>query len=157
MDVAGSQTDRWFALTLDMWVGLLWAGWTFVFAGGGQSALIDTRDPPVTWTGRIYFVAYRLFTMGNGDFSPADGIWQIVTGLTTASGMLFVTMSVLYILSVLSAVSRKRSFAMGVTGIGTRSEIFVENGWDDDAEDFHEFDLPLDTLSTQLDMLAEQH
>jgi hypothetical protein len=144
-------------LTLGVWVGLLWAGWTFVFAGGGQQALIDTRDAqPVTWAGRIYFVAYTMFTMGNGDFTPADGVWQIATALTTASGMLFVTMSVSYVLSILGAVTQKRSFATGVTGIGTRSEVFVETGWDD-AEDFHELDLPLDTLSTQLDTLMEQH
>ena len=58
-------------LTLVMWVGLLWVGWTFVFAGGGQDALRYTRGPrSVTWTGRIYFVAYTMFTMGNGISLP---------------------------------------------------------------------------------------
>lgn len=145
-------------LTLVMWVGLLWAGWTFVFAGGGQDALRYTRAPrPVTWTGRIYFVAYTMFTMGNGDFTPGVGIWQIATAVTTASGMLFVTMSVSYVLSVLGAVSQKRSFATGVSGVGTRSEVFVETGWNEEDEDFHELDLRLDTLASELDTLTEQH
>lgn len=145
-------------LTLVLWVGLLWAGWTFVFAGGGQEALTYTRaSRPVTWTGRIYFVAYTMFTMGNGDFTPAVGVWQVATGLTTASGMLFVTLSVSYVLSVLGAVSQKRSFATGVSGVGTRSEVFVKTGWDEEAEDFHELDFQLDTLASQLDTLTEQH
>lgn len=160
---AGSWHSRMLSLagpliliaTLLMWVALIWAGWTFLFAGG-ESALIDTRDKDsVTWAERIYFVAYTMFTMGNGDFSPNGSVWQIATSLTTASGMLFVTMSVSYVLSVLGAVSQKRSFASGVTGLGERSEQFLQSGWD--KKDFHALDLPLSTLSSQLSTLEAQH
>lgn len=141
--------------TLVMWVGLLWAGWTFVFAGG-DPGLADTRDPgPTGWIERVYFVGYTIFTMGNGDFTPTSGAWQIATALTTASGMLFVTMGVTYVLSVLGAVVDKRTFASSVTGIGTRSEQFVRDGWN--GEDLHELDLPLDTLASQVSRLAKQH
>ena len=142
-------------LTLLMWVGVIWAGWTLVFAGG-ENALIDTRDGgPVTWTGRGWYVAYTMFTDGNGDFTPNGGVWQIASSLTTASGMLFVTLAVSYVLSILAAVADKRSFAKGVTGLGERSEAFVRAGWN--GEGFHDLDLPLDTLSAELNMLAEQH
>jgi hypothetical protein len=142
-------------VTLVTWIGLIWAGWTLVFAGG-ETALIDTRNAePVTWTGRIYFVAYTMFTMGNGDFTPGGSVWQIAAALTTASGMLFVTLGVSYVISVLGAVAQKRSFAGSVTGLGTRSEAFVRNGWDDGS--FHGLDLPINTLSSELDLLAEQH
>jgi hypothetical protein len=142
-------------LMLTMWIALIWGGWTFVFAGG-ENALTDTRDTgPISWAERTYFVAYSLFTMGNGDFTPTDGIWQIATSLTTASGMLFVTMGVSYVLSVLGAVVDKRSLASTVTGIGTRSEAFVRDGWN--GEDFHELDLPLDTLASDVGRLAKQH
>lgn len=141
--------------TLVAWVGLLWAGWTFTFAGG-EEALVDARDAePVTWAGRIYFVAYAMFTMGNGDFSPVDGAWQLATSVTTASGMLFVTLGVSYVLSVLGSVARKRAFAGSVTGLGTRSEAFVRNGWDHGG--FQGLDLPINTLASELDLLAEQH
>lgn len=142
-------------LTLTLWVALIWGGWTFVFAGG-ENALTDTRDVgPISWAERTYFVAYSMFTMGNGDFTPTDGIWQIATSLTTASGMLFVSLGVSYVLSVLGAVVDKRSFASTVTGIETRSEAFVRDGWN--GEDLHELDLPLDTLASDLGRLAKQH
>lgn len=142
-------------LTLTLWVALIWGGWTFVFAGG-ENALTDTRDVgPISWAERTYFVAYSMFTMGNGDFTPTDGIWQIATSLTTASGMLFVSLGVSYVLSVLGAVVDKRSFASTVTGIETRSEVFVRDGWN--GEDLHELDLPLDTLASDLGRLAKQH
>jgi hypothetical protein len=143
------------SLTLAMWVAFIWGGWTFVFAGG-ENALTDTRDVgPISWAERTYFVAYSMFTMGNGDFTPTDGIWQIATSLTTASGMLFVSLGISYVISVLGAVVDKRSFASTVTGIETRSEAFVRDGWN--GEDFHELDLPLDTLASDLGHLAKQH
>jgi hypothetical protein len=142
-------------LTLVMWVGFIWAGWTFLFAGGENALIAARSDVPVTWTGRIYFVAYTMFTMGNGDFYPPTGIWQIATSLTTATGMLFVTMGVSYVLSVLGAVAEKRSFASSVTGLGTRSEELVESSWN--GEGFEGLDLPLNSLTSQLDLLANQH
>jgi hypothetical protein len=142
-------------VSLITWVTLLWVGWTFLFAGG-DGALMDTNtQEPVTWAGRIYFVANALFTMGNGEFSPTSGFWQIATGLTTASGMLFVTLSVSYVLSVMSAVAQKRAFATGVTGLGLHSTALVAQGWN--GEDFHALDLPLNALVSQLSLLADQH
>ncbi len=141
--------------TLFVWVALIWAGWVFLFAGDTGS-IFDTRDDePVTWVGRIYFVAFSMFTMGNGDFAPRDGFWQIATSFTTASGMLFVTMGVSYVLSILSAVNVKRAFASGVTGLGQRGEAFVRAGWD--GESISSLNLPLSTLASQLGLLAEQH
>lgn len=140
--------------TLMMWITLLWAGWAFLFASDDGS-LIDPSGAGVTWTGRIYFVAYSMFTMGNGDFSPAEGWWQIATSLTTATGMVVVTLGVTYVLSVVSAVAHKRAFAASVTGLGARSEDFVVTAWN--GTDFHALDLPLNTLSSELALLADQH
>ncbi|WP_123622715.1 two pore domain potassium channel family protein [Halorubrum sp. CSM-61] len=141
--------------TLVMWVGLIWGGWTLVFAGG-ENALIAARDDvPLTWGGRIFYVAYTMFTMGNGDFYPPAGVWQIASSLTTASGMLFVTMGVSYVLSVLGAVSNKRSFASSVSGMGADSERLVSAAWD--GEDFDGLHLPLNSLASRLDTLADQH
>lgn len=41
-----------------------------------------------------------------------------MTTLSTVSGMLFITLSVTYLLNVLNAVTQKRSFASGVSGLG---------------------------------------
>ncbi len=143
-------------LTLFTWVGVLWAGWILLFASS-EGAIIDppNQEPVTAWPARIYFVAYALFTMGNGDFSPSNGFWQLMTSLTTASGMLFITLGVSYVLSVLSAVNQRRAFANGVSGLGARSEEFLCNGWN--GEDFRALDLPLHAMSGQLSRLAEQH
>ncbi len=138
-----------------MWITLLWAGWTLVFAGA-ENALRDTIDGgPISWVERVYFVGYTMFTMGNGDFAPRDGVWQLATAATTASGMLFVTLIITYVLSVLDAVTQKRSFATDVSGLGLRGETVVRTSWDGEA--FTGLDLLLDTFSSELNELTANH
>ena len=142
------------AATLFMWITLLWAGWVLLFASD-EGSLIPSADIGVSWTGRIYFVAYSMFTMGNGDFVPAPGRWQIATSLTTATGMVIVTLSVTYVLSIVTAVAQKRSFAASVTGLGRRPEEFVITAWN--GRDFHSLDPTLNSLASQLALLSDQH
>lgn len=140
---------------LATWITLLWGGWAFIFAGG-ESSIIDTvnRDH-VSWSDWIYFSGYTIFTLGNGDFAPQEGVWQIMTTLATASGMLFITLSVTYILNVLSAVTQKRSFASGVSGLGEHSTEILLTSWN--GEEFEGLELPLNTFTSQLNTLTSNH
>lgn len=142
-------------LTLGMWIALLWIGWTFLFAGGDTALVSPQTGEPADWTGHFYYVAYTMFTNGNGDYSPTSGTWEIASSFTTATGMAFVTLGVSYILTVLGAVSEKRAFANSVTGLGERSEAFVRAGWTD--EEFRGLDLPIESLADDLSHLADQH
>lgn len=154
LSLAGPVT---LTLTLLTWLGLLWAGWTFLFVGG-EPSLLGTRDyRPAVWPDQGYFVAYSMFTMGNGDFTPASSAWQVATSLTTGSGMLLVTLSITYVLSVLRAVTQARSFASSVTGLGTKSEEYLQRGWSDDDESFEDLEIQLFRLGSQLDVVTEQH
>ena len=138
-----------------LWVLLIWAGWTFFFAGDAASIYPTGSAGAGTWSSRIWYVAYTMFTVGNGDFMPRDGPWQIVSSLTAASGMLFITMGVSYVISILGSISTKRAFAGSVIGLGRRGEELVEAGWD--GESFRSLELPLSSLTSQLSLLTEQH
>ena len=138
-----------------MWVILLWVGWTLVFASA-EEILIDTLDRGlISWTEWLYFVGYTLFTLGNGDYAVQDGVWQIVAAVTTLNGLVFLTLGATYFLSVLRAVTQKRAFAMGVTGLGTRSEAIVRSAWD--GERFQGLNLLLITYSAELDTLTSNY
>lgn len=82
--------------------------------------LLHAREPggPADWTGRIWFVAYAMSTMGNGDHTPNGDVWQIVASLTTLSGFFLAPLVISYLLSVLGAVVAKRAFAGQVSGMG---------------------------------------
>ncbi len=140
---------------LSVWLALLWVGWTLVFASG-TAPLVDTLgDGSISWFERVYFTGYTIFTLGIGDYVPRNGVWQLATALATASGMLFVTLAVTYVLSVLDAVTQKRSFASSASGLGESGADLVRTSWDGEA--FRGLDVPLTDLASQLDTLTENH
>lgn len=142
-------------LSLAIWIAFLWAGWTLLFASA-ENVLIDTVDArQISWSELIYYTGYTIFTLGNGDFIPQGSLWQIATTLATANGMLFITLSVTYVLSVLGAVTQKRSFATSVNGLGTQGTEILKLGWDGDA--FRGLEMPLNTVATQLNTLTANH
>ncbi|WP_227352803.1 potassium channel family protein [Haladaptatus salinisoli] len=144
-----------FIAGLTAWILLLWGGWTLIFASA-ESALIDTLSRgPISWFDLVYFTGYTFFTLGTGDFVPHDGIWQLATTLASGSGLLFVTLSVTYVLSVLDAVTQKRAFASSVTGLGMQSEDLVQASWN--GEEFGGLELTLNTLTSQLNTLTTNH
>lgn len=141
--------------TLLTWILLFWTGWTLLFAGD-SSSFIDTNDNnPISWAERWYVTGYLLFTLGVGDYIMKEGLWQILAVLTAASGLVFITLGVTYILSVLDAVTQKRAFAESVRGMGQNVTEIVSNSWN--GENFHNIDLLLNTFSSQLSTLRSQH
>lgn len=141
--------------TLVMWILLLWAGWSMVFSGE-ESAVVNLTDKSIaTWVERVYYAGYLIFTLGNGDFAPNGSVWQIATVIATGTGMMFITLGVTYLLSVLSAVTSKRSFAESVLSIGDTAGEIVRNSWD--GQDFHNIDLLLNSFSSQLSTITSQH
>ncbi|ANU19446.1 hypothetical protein BBI15_04105 [Planococcus plakortidis] len=133
--------------TLATWIFLLWAGWTFIFASSDM--IVDTKDGgPMSWVEYAYYAGYLIFTLGNGEFAPDDGIWQIVAIFATGTGMLFITFGVTYLLQVLSAVTEKRSLAASISGIGKNPASLVNNAWN--GQNFDHLNLLLDTFANEL-------
>ena len=69
--------------------------------------------------------------------------------------MVFVTLSVTYVINVFQGVVEKRSFMSSVRGVGKQSESFVTTGRD--GEDFGEHGPSIDTFVSQLSTIASQH
>lgn len=143
------------SFTLLTWIVLLWIGWTFVFAGNANSLINSQTFEPITWIERIYYVGYLIFTLGNGDISPLTGFSQIATVAATGTGMLFITLGVTYLLSILGAVTQKRALAESIYGIGKTSEDLVISSWN--SQDFHDIDLLLNSFSAELSAITAQH
>jgi len=143
-------------ITVFFWVGLLWVGWVIVYSSDNDS-LIYTRTPenmPGDLASRIYFVAYTITTIGNGDLYPKGNGWEIVASFTGLSGMFLITMVVSFLLSVIGGVTTKRSLASQITGLGSSSEEFILNIWS--GKGFPGLDLQLMLMTSQLGTLTEQ-
>ncbi|WP_232703398.1 potassium channel family protein [Halobacterium wangiae] len=138
-----------------VWTAGLWGGWTLVFASAGEAIADAFGARTVGWGDLVYFTGYVFFTLGNGDFVPRGTVWQVATTLAAGSGMLFVTLSVTYVLSVLGAVTQKRTFAKNVSGLGERGTEVLRRSWD--GERFSGLRVPLNTVATQLNTLTANH
>jgi len=94
-----------------------------------------------------------MFSMGNGDIQPNGSGWQMATALTLASGMILLTLTISYVLSVLGAAVEQRTFALQITGMGMTAEEFVRSTWD--GQGFTAINTLLLSASSQLDTLTE--
>lgn len=142
-------------LVVLLWMALLWAGWTLIYAAEPRSLLHASTQESADWSGRFYFVGYMMFTAGNGDYKPNGDVWQVAAALTNATGMLLATLAITYLLSVVSAVVQKRAFASQVTGLGGTAAEIVESGWN--GQDLRALDLPISGLSSELAHLTERY
>ncbi len=141
--------------TVLMWIALLATGWLLVFGAEAQAVLNARTLQSADLTGRVWFVFYTMFTLGNGDYTPNGSAYQIAGVATVASGMVLITLAITYVLSVISAVVQKRSFASQVSSFGESAEEFVATTWD--GTSFGALAPHLAALTSSLGVLAEQH
>lgn len=137
------------------WVAAMWAGWSFVFSAG-PTAIVEsnTGEPADVWS-RIYYAGFTLFTLGVGDYRPNGAIWQILTAICVANGLLIITMSITYFVPIVSAASRKRQLASSVASLGMLPADILANGWYDG--NFDRLMAQLGGLSGAIAELAQQH
>jgi hypothetical protein len=118
-----------------VWLGGLWAGWTLVFsADPGAVVHSDTGQAADGWS-RVYFAGFAVYTLGVGDFVPSGAPWQVLTALATINGFAVLTMTVSYLLPVVSAVTERRQHGMQLYGLGSTAQEILLTAWDG-----HDFD-----------------
>jgi len=142
-------------ITLLVWILLMWVGWTLVFTLEPDSISSTMHGGEASWYERIYFVGYSLFTLGNGNYAPKTGVWQIVSAFVSGGGMLFLTLGASYIISVVDAVVKKRAFASSIAGLSKNPTTIIKKSWN--GEDFNRLDLLLVNLSSDLSLSTQEH
>ena len=109
---------------------MLWLGWMVLFCADPSSVVNTATGIQAGHIDRAYFTGYTLFTLGNGDFHPHGPFWQIVTVVSSFSGLFLVTLSITYLLPVLSAATQKRQLAAMIRDLGSDPQSVVIEAWD---------------------------
>lgn len=141
--------------TISLWIIMIILGWTLIFYAAPHAIQNPTTKAYPGFVGRLWYITYVMFSVGNGDFTPQSNTWQLLSAVVAFGGMAMVTLAVTYILQVVSAVTVKRSFASQVSSIGKSPEEFVTAQWT--GKDFGDIELQLSSLSTSLANLSEKH
>ena len=117
-------------LIISAWAVLLLVGFTLVLEWDPDAIRTAVTERPSDAFGRAYYVGFTLFTLGMGDLVPTTDWARAVTVLMNAVGMFLVTLSVTYLLPVISASVKARSFSSSVLAIGETPEEIVIEAWD---------------------------
>lgn len=141
--------------TLASWVVLLWVGWALLFHGEVAAVLHGTTGLPASSLERVYFAGYTIFTLGNGDFVPGRGPWQLLTAAAAFHGLSLITMGVTYLVPLARADLQKRSFSSLLAGLGASPSGMLLRSWN--GRGFPAFDRLLPTLVVQLGEHVQRH
>lgn len=59
-----------------------------------------------------------LFSLGNGGYQPASGVWEIVMVVATLNGLLVLTLAITFLVPVVGAVAQRRQQAALIHALG---------------------------------------
>ncbi|WP_219414762.1 hypothetical protein [Pseudonocardia nigra] len=104
------------AVTTPSWLGLLWFAWALEFQPAGSVVTPDGRDAD-DWV-QAYFAGYSLVTLGNGEFQPGSALWQAMSVVAAASGLILITLGLGYLVALVAAAIQRHATAARIHGWG---------------------------------------
>jgi hypothetical protein len=137
------------------WVVGMWLGAFLLLQTDPASVLNSNTDATTSAWEKLYFAGYTLSTMGNGDYKPSSYVWDIVTNLLAFSGLAFITISITYIMPVLSAVILQVKLSVFINSMGDTPQQILINGWN--GENFDRLLKNDATISELLIQHSENH
>lgn len=141
--------------TIGLWLLLLWAGWTLVFAADPDAVISAATLEPASGWSRVYFAGFTAFTLGVGDYIPNGQPWEILTAIAVISGLGLTTLAITYLMPVVSAVTASRAQASIIAGLGSTPQQIVVSGLRDHRFPYFEHRLP--ALADSIMETAEKH
>jgi hypothetical protein len=141
--------------TVIFWIALMWIAWVLIYSAHPQSIIDAHTRRPVDLASRIYFVAYTMSTMGNGDFQPNGTTWRVITSVATFGGLGSVTLSITFLIDVIAAVVHKRVLASYVSDLGSKPQVILERSWT--GEKLESLDQHLVQITGMIHVYTEQH
>lgn len=95
-----------------VWTLLYWLGWLLFFLPEPEAVVAAESSLPADFWSRVYFVGYSLITLGIGDYVPGTPVYQVATILASASGFFLITLSITYLVPVVTSLVDARHLAV---------------------------------------------
>ena len=141
--------------TFLVWVIPMWVGWTLIFSAGEGVVIHQTSGEIAGLRDRAYFSGMVFLTLGSGDFVAQGANWRLATIAASLNGLVVITLTITYLLSVMSAAIEKRQLAIAIRAAGQTPSEILANAWNGD--DFAALEDRLYSFSVQLILHAERH
>ena len=84
-------------------------GWYLVFQFQNEALLVEGRD--ATWVQALSFIGNSISTAGSSNVNAGGPWWDVMGAVAAVSGMIVLTLSVSFVLNVMTTVASGRAFA----------------------------------------------
>lgn len=138
-----------------VWFGIAWVAWSLIFIAFEGSVVNATTQVAADIWQRIYFVGFTITTLGLGDYQPQGKLWQIATAIAAANGFFIVSLSITYLLPIVSAAVRKRQISVYISALGGTPDDILVRCWN--GQDFGQFSQHLINLTSELSGIGESY
>ncbi|HEX2063887.1 MAG TPA: hypothetical protein VHE80_05655, partial [Acidimicrobiales bacterium] len=138
-----------------VWILVAWGSWWLIFsASRGAVRVVDTGRS-AGLVERLYFAGEGLFTATSTDYATGPGGWRAAKVAITASGVIFVTLAITYLIPVASAAAERRQLGAYIQSLGRTPETILITAWT--GETFGSLPQHLVTLTPMVHLSAERH
>jgi len=135
------------------WVILLWLGASLVFISDQYSVLNGRNMLPTDMWEKVYYTGYTLSTLGIGDYVAGNDGWRVLTSATAFVGLITTTMSITFLVPVISNAGQKRTLCRQIQSLGGSPEQIVINSFD--GKDFSSIGSHLTAISPMIFTYAQ--
>lgn len=98
------------------WLVLIWSGFALWFLSEPASVISSTSKQPAGLVAKLAFTAGALAGAGAG-FVASSGGWEALNNLAAILGLSWATLTLTYLLQVVTAASQRRALALRILGI----------------------------------------
>lgn len=142
-------------LIVTMWLTLLWAGCSIAFLARPDS-VVDLRTHAATSPAtKFLFIGDSMFTLGTSGYAANGPLWHLASVLTAAMGLGAVTLSITFLLQVLTSVVTKRTLGAYISDVGGTPLEIINRSWT--GERFYGLDGHMSMIAGLLHTVTEQH
>ncbi|MEZ7499026.1 potassium channel family protein [Flavobacterium sp. Arc3] len=137
------------------WLLLIWISASLLFISCPDSLINVETNSPTTVINKIFYTGYTLSTLGLGDIEPEGNFWDILTAILSFTGLILISISITYLIPVVSAEIMKRKISVHINTLGGSVEEILLNYWN--GKDFKELEQPFISLIDSIILHAQNH
>ncbi len=116
-------------LLLLAWIMVAWGAWWLIFSASEGAVRVVETGRPANLLQRLYFAGDGIFTASSADFATDMGGWRAARVANHASGLIFITLAITYLIPVASAAAERRQLAGYISSLGRTPEGIVIAAW----------------------------
>ena len=93
---------------LVVWILVAWGAWWLIYSSSKGAVRVAATGRPANLGQRLWFAGNGIFTSTSPDYRTGSGAWQATQVAITATGLIFITLAITYLIPVASAAAERR-------------------------------------------------